>query len=192
MSPRSTVFVDSNVFFGARLRSLLLYLAQTKLLRLRWSGRIHEEWMRAVAEERGIDISRLARTRDLMDTAVPDAVVEGFEALEASIDLPDPDDRHVVAAAIRAGAGLILTFNDKDFPPTTLRALGLETRHPDLFLLHVHDLGPELFSEAVRRDLAHYVAPELSIETYLDSLRRAGAPRTATLIARMEIPGRAS
>ena len=127
-----------------------------------------------------------------MDTAVPDAVVEGFEALEASIDLPDPDDRHVVAAAIRAGAGLILTFNDKDFPPPTLLGLGLETRHPDLFLLDVHDLGPELFSEAVRRDLAHYVAPERSIETYLDSLRRAGAPLTATLIARMEITGRAS
>ncbi len=116
MIPTATVFIDANVFYGARLRSLILYLAQTKLFRARWSARIHDEWTSNVAAKRGIDIAKLNRTRALMDRAVPDCLVTGYEKFEGAIDLPDRDDRHVVAAAMLARADLIVTFNQRDFP----------------------------------------------------------------------------
>ncbi len=72
-----TAFIDANVFFGARLRSLLLFLSQTKMYRARWSESVHQEWIAAAAVKRGIDPERLQRTREMMDRAVPDALVSG-------------------------------------------------------------------------------------------------------------------
>ena len=124
-----TALYDACVLYPAPLRDLLMHLALTDLFRAKWTDAIHEEWMRAVLETRP-DLTRekLERTRNLMNAHVRDCLVTGYEGLIPGLPLPDPDDRHVLAAAIRGRADVIVTFNLKDFPATTLAPLGIETQ----------------------------------------------------------------
>ena len=94
------------MLFPAPLRDLLMRLAMTDVFRARWTDRIHEEWMRAVLGIRP-DLKRadLERTRTLMNDHVRDCLVTGYEHLIDSIELPDPNDRHVVAAAAALRSG---------------------------------------------------------------------------------------
>src|SRR5262249_52720238 len=108
---------DSNVLYGSRIRSLLMELSKSGLFRPYWSADIHREWMSAVSKKAGLPIECLEATRIHMDNAVPDACITGYEGLIPALTLPDPNDRHVLAAAIRASASAIVTFNEKDFPP---------------------------------------------------------------------------
>jgi predicted nucleic acid-binding protein len=123
---RITVVYDACVLYPAPLRELLMRLALTDLYRARWSDQIHEEWITAVLRNRP-DLSRaqLERTRSLMNAYVRDALVDGYQSLVPALELPDPNDRHVLAAAIQCGADLILTFNLDDFPEQALTIHGL-------------------------------------------------------------------
>jgi hypothetical protein len=170
---------DANVLYGSRIRSLLMELSMSGLFRPYWSADIHREWMSAVSKKVGIPIERLEATRIAMDNAVPGACVTGYEGLIPALKLPDPDDRHVLAVAIRAGASAIVTFNEKDFPADVLKPYGLHTRHPDLFIRDVDDIDPGVVADAARADLAHYVNPLLSIDEYIEGIRTAGLPATA-------------
>ncbi|MCL2716193.1 MAG: PIN domain-containing protein [Alphaproteobacteria bacterium] len=111
MMAEFTVVLDANVLYGQRIRSLLMELAVSDMFRPRWTQEIHREWMVAVSERTGIKVERLERTRRAMDAAAPDALVTGYEHFIPLLSLPDPDDRHVLAAAIRAKASAIVTFN---------------------------------------------------------------------------------
>jgi hypothetical protein len=112
---------DACVLYPSPLRDFLIRVAIEDLVVARWSARILDEVFRNIAVNRpDLDTARLARTRDRMCAAVLDCVVEGSEDIEAAITLPDPDDRHVVAAAIRAGAGSVITLNLRDFPAVEL------------------------------------------------------------------------
>lgn len=109
---RFVVVYDACVLYPAALRDFLIRLATTRLFAARWSEQIHEEWMRNVQAKRpDLTGAQLKRTRDLMDDAVPDCLVSGHERLISSLELPDPDDRHVLAAAIVAHAQMIVSFN---------------------------------------------------------------------------------
>lgn len=123
-SSHFTVVYDACVLYPAPLRDLLMRLALTDLYRARWTDRIHDEWMHSVLKQRP-DLKRedLERTRELMNAHVRDCLVTGFEYLIPVVELPDPDDRHVVAAAIHAGADLIVTFNLQDFPRGDTKAV---------------------------------------------------------------------
>lgn len=179
-----TAFFDANVFYGARLRSLVLFLAQTKLFRARWSEAVHDEWVANLLRNRpDLDAASLQRTRNAMNDAVPDCVVEGYESLMTGLSLPDPDDRHVLAAAIMTRASVIVTFNLDDFPAAVLSPCRLHAKHPDDFLCETFNLAPELFLQAVQGDFLHYRKPALTYESYLASLRKAGTPRLAELLA---------
>jgi predicted nucleic acid-binding protein len=107
------------------------------LFQARWSRAVHEEWIRALLRKRP-DLSRekLDRTRMLMDKHATDALVTGYEELIEGLNLPDPDDRHVLAAAIRGRANVIVTSNLKDFPEDALEPYGIEAQHPDEFVLN--------------------------------------------------------
>jgi len=112
MEPPVTAVYDANILYRAPLRDLLIRVAQTGLVRARWTQAIHDEWMGNVLKSNPqLSTERLARTRTLMDEAVRDCLVTGHEDLIDSPTLPDPDDRHVLAAAIRAGAEVIVTYN---------------------------------------------------------------------------------
>jgi hypothetical protein len=107
-----TAIIDACVLYSAPVRDLIVRLAQADLLHARWTDDLHDEWIRNVLKNNPrLARERLERTRSLMDAAVRDSLVTGYADLVGSLTLPDEDDRHVLAAAIRAGAGLILTFN---------------------------------------------------------------------------------
>ena len=80
----------------------------------------------------------------MMIEAVPDSLVTGYEPAIDGLELPDPDDRHVLAAALRANAEIIVTANLKDFPQTTLKPYKVIAQHPDDFILDLIDLKPPL------------------------------------------------
>ena len=124
-----TALYDACVLYSAALRDLLMRLALTDLFRARWTDEIHDEWIRNVLANRP-DLKReqLERTRTLMNAHVRDCLVNGYEDLIEGLDLPDPDDRHVLAAAIRTRASVIVTFNLDDFPADYLAKYGVEAQ----------------------------------------------------------------
>ncbi len=141
---------DACVLYPAPLRDLLVRLANTGIVRARWSELILDECFRNILENRpDLKPESLKRTRELMTEAVPDCLVKGFDALVEGLDLPDPDDRHVLADAICAGAQSIVTFNLKDFPEEKLAPYNVEAKHPDEFVLDAIDLAPGLVTTVV-------------------------------------------
>jgi predicted nucleic acid-binding protein len=107
-----TVVYDACVLYPAPLRDLLMRLTLTDLYRASWSNQIHNEWINAVLRNRpDLSKAQLERTRSLMNAHVRDALVDGYQTLIPALELPDPDDRHVLAAAVQCGADLIVTFN---------------------------------------------------------------------------------
>src|ERR1700733_6489443 len=115
-----------------------MHLPMTGLFRPRWSAGVHEEWITALLRNRP-DLSRekLERTRMLMDNHAADALVTGYEDLIEGLQLPDPDDRHVLAAAIRGRADVIVTANVRDFPQQVIAVFGIEVEHPDDFVMNL-------------------------------------------------------
>lgn len=174
-----TALYDSCVLYPAPLRDLLMRLGMTDMFRARWTDQIHEEWIGAVLEERS-DLTReqLERTRQLMNAHVRDGLVTGYEPLIEGLVLPDPDDRHVLAAAIRTRAHVIVTFNLKDFPNPYLATFGMEAQHPDEFISHLIDLSPGAVCEAAKRQRAALRKPPKSVEEFLDALAAQSLPET--------------
>ncbi len=112
-----------------------MQLAAARLFRVKWTTKIHEEWTRnLLANREDLKQADLDRTVELMNTALPDALIEGYESLVEGIVLPDKNDRHVVAAAIFGRADAIVTTNLKDFPADVLAKYNLEALHPDDFI----------------------------------------------------------
>lgn len=135
-----TVVYDACVLYPAPLRDLLIGIAGTRIVRARWSDQILDECFRNVALNRpDIPAERLDRTRALMNTAVPDCLVSDYHALVGALSLPDEDDRHVLAAAIRCGAQAIITFNLKDFPLEVLTKQVERLKNPPQSLADVLD-----------------------------------------------------
>ena len=178
-----TVVYDACVFYPAPVRDLLMQLVTTQLFRARWTEHIHDEWTRSVLAER-TDLSPtvLQRTRDLMNTAVPDCLVAGYDGLIDSLHLPDPDDRHVLAAAIRTGAQAIVTFNLKDFPPETLEPYEIFAEHPDDFIYNLIDLSASAVLTSIKTIRARLKNPPRSSQEYVHTLRHQKLIKTASYV----------
>lgn len=179
--------LDANIFYGIRITSLVLHLAQSRMFRAHWTEKIHEEWIGNLHRKTGIATEKLERRRQAIDASILDCLITDYEALEKNLALPDPGDHHVVAAAVKIRASCIVTFNLSDFPHSLLGPLGLSAIHPDEFLADLFGLSEDLFVRAVRRDFHHYKAPPLTVERYIEDLRKAGVPRTAKLIEELRV-----
>jgi predicted nucleic acid-binding protein len=168
-----TALYDACVLYPAPIRDVLMHLALADLYRARWTNAIHDEWIRSVLKDRP-DLTRaqLERTRDLMNAHARDALIRDFEDLIPSLSLPDPDDRHVLAAAIRGRADVIVTYNMKDFPAEATAPHGIEIQHPDKFLSHVFDLSPGAVLGALQRLRQTLKNPPVAIEQYLARLEQ--------------------
>ena len=128
------VVYDANVLYPNTLRDLLLRITQAGLVQAKWTSQILDEMIRALSRNRpDIPAGKLDRLRDLMNQAVRDCLVTGYEPLVEGLKLPDPGDRHVLAAAIRAGAQVIVTSNLKHFPSADLQPWDIEAKAPDDF-----------------------------------------------------------
>ncbi|MBN8557462.1 MAG: PIN domain-containing protein [Proteobacteria bacterium] len=183
---RFSVIFDACVLYPAPLRDCLLRLALTDLFKARWSDHIHAEWMAALARTGRIAPERLERVRTLMDAHVRDAKVTGYESLIDALELPDPDDRHVLAAAIRCNADAIVTFNLKDFPAQALAPFGIETIHPDDFISYQIDLAPALCLRALREQRLALKHPPLDVEAFLAALLRQELPQTVSRLRELK------
>ena len=177
---RFVVIYDACVLYPAPLRDLLVRLATTGLFAARWSHQIHDEWMRNVQTKRpDLDASQLERTRDLMNDAVADCLVTGHEPLIPALELPDPDDRHVLATGFVAHAQMIVTFNLRDFPRESLEPLGIEAIHPDRFIECQMDLHEPAVIHAARLQRQSLKNPPRTVGEFLDTLAAQGLPVTA-------------
>ena len=180
-----SVLLDANILYPAPMRDIFLQLAVDDAFRARWTADIHREWIDALLRnEPRRDRAALERTRDLMDRATRDALITGYQPLIPALDLPDPDDHHVLAAAIVGRCDTIVTRNLRDFPDAAVAHYGIDVRHPDEFLSDCLHLAPRVFCESVRKVRARLVAPPLTVGEYLAVLDRQGLAATAAKLER--------
>jgi hypothetical protein len=173
------VVYDACVLYPAPLRDLLVRLANTGIVRARWSEPILDECFRNILKNRpDLKPEALSRTRELMTHVTADCIVSGFDHLVQGLDLPDANDRHVLAAAIRAGAQAIITFNLDDFPQDKLAAYDVEAKHPDDFVLDAIDLAPGLVATVISEQAASLKNPPRTVGELLDTLRAQGLARS--------------
>jgi hypothetical protein len=178
------VVYDACVLYPAPLRDLLMRLALSGRFRARWSRQIHDEWKRNLLRNRPeLTPTQLDRTSDRMDFAIEDSVVTGHEELVPGLELPDPHDRHVLAAAIRCGASVIATFNLKDFPADLLGRFGIEAQHPDEFVDDLLDLDAGAVLVAAQRQRAALKSPPLTVDQFLKILLKQGLVQTTKGLA---------
>ncbi|POZ49570.1 PIN domain-containing protein [Methylovulum psychrotolerans] len=177
-----SVIYDACVLYPAPLRDLLMHLALTDLFKAQWTDHIHEEWITALLRREQYDRAVLERTRDLMDTCVRDAKVFGYEDLIEALVLPDPNDRHVLAAAIKSGADAIVTFNLKDFPSDILAKYGIGAIHPDEFIYSQIDLAPATACGAIKRQRQSLKNPPKAKDEFLAILQKQQLPQTVSAL----------
>jgi predicted nucleic acid-binding protein len=177
------VIYDANVLYPNSLRDLLIRVAQAGLVQAKWTEQILDETFRNLKENRpDLDSDKLDRTRGLMNGAIRDALVTGYEQLIGAIDLPDQDDRHVLAAAIKAHAQLIITENLKDFPESALTRWNIEAQSPDEFLLDLIDLDQQTVYAQVQRIADSWKHPPGTVEDVLSSLEHVGMVETVAAL----------
>jgi hypothetical protein len=181
-----TALLDACVLYPAALRDLLMHLALEDLFRPKWTEAIHDEWIRSLLLNRpDLDWRRLNRTRRLMNRAVPDATVEGYERWIEQVGLPDPQDRHVVAAAIEGGVESIVTFNVKHFPKSVLSTYGIEAEQPDSFVGRLLSFDEAAVCAAVKRQRENLGNPRTSVEHFLSTLDKQGLKSVAFVLRQL-------
>jgi len=170
-----TAFLDANVLYRAALRDFLMHLAQNAMFRARWTNLVHEEWISSLLKKRpDLNRGQLERTRMLMDNAVRGCLVEGYEELIPALTLPDPNDRHILAAAIRCRADVIVTSNLQDFPASELGKYRIRAQHPDEFILGLMERDLDLVVKTAREQRADLTRPPKTVDEFLESLERDG------------------
>ena len=176
-----TVVYDANVLYPNSLRDLLVRVAQAGLVQAKWTDRILDETFRSLKRDRpDLDQAKLDRTRVLMNRAIRDVLVTGYEPLIDVLDLPDADDRHVLAAAIKAHAQVIVTENVKHFPPICVRSWNVEARGADDFVLDLIDLNRPAVYAQVQRMADAWRNPPGTVDDVLSSLEHVGLVESVT------------
>lgn len=180
---RHTVVLDACVLYPAPLRDLLLSLAAAGIFRARWTHRIQEEWVRnLLANRRDLPAEALHRTVATMNEAIEDCLVEKFEFMVESLTLPDPNDRHVLAAAIVGHADAIVTFNLRDFPADYAASHGIEILHPDDFLVAQYELTPINVLKGIKAARARLRHPPKTAAEMIITYEAQGLPEISRIL----------
>jgi predicted nucleic acid-binding protein len=174
--------LDTCVLYPAYLCDTLLRLAEAGAYRPLWSADIMAELRRNVVEA-GVPADRVDRRLAHMTRSFPDALVSGYESLVDGMT-NDPKDRHVLAAAVRANAEVIVTFNIRDFPEAALKSYDVIAVEPDDFLLDQLDLYPGLTIEVLQQKAASYRRDPTTLAGLLPLLERTGLPQFAAEVRR--------
>lgn len=170
--PTESVVLDACVLYPAPIRDLLLHLAAEDLFSPKWSQRIHNEWIQNLyANRTDLEIIKLNRTQKLMDDAFPEAIVENFSYLEKKLSLPDPNDNHVLAVAIKSRSTKIVTFNLKDFPFKKLTPHHVKAVHPDSFIVNLIESDEEKAKRAFLNQVANLKNPPMTQTQVLNVLK---------------------
>jgi hypothetical protein len=178
-----TAFLDANALYPAELRNLLMRLALAEAYRPRWSDRVQKEWTEALARDRpDLPREKIERVRVLMEQHIPEATVADYETLVGQLTLPDDGDRHVLAAAIKGDAEVLVTANLKHFPQAALAPCGIEALHPDEFVLRLIERTPARVLAAARDHRQSLKNPPKSVEEYLAALEKLGLVGTVAAL----------
>lgn len=161
------VVLDANVLFPFTLRDTLLRAAGARLYQAYWSEQVLDEVCRNLVV-RGMPAEKADRLRAEITKSFPEALVSGHETLIGAME-NDPKDRHVAAAAVAAGAQVIVTSNLRDFQPLPS---SIEAQHPDEFLCNLFDLDPDGMVRIVREQAAALRSPSMSFDDVLATLRK--------------------
>lgn len=141
-----TAVLDACVLIPMPLADTLLRMAETPRLYLpRWSAEIMSEVSRNLVSKLGLTPEQAQRREAVLRLHFPEAWIEGYEPLIPAMQ-NHPKDRHVLAAALRCGAELIVTYNAKDYATEILSPLGLERQGPSAFLRNLYDLEAGIFT----------------------------------------------
>jgi predicted nucleic acid-binding protein len=171
--------LDACVLYPAPLRDLLLSLASAGLYQARWTRMIQDEWIdNLLAHRPDLQPEALTRTAVLMNAAIEDSLIENFEYLINTITLPDPNDRHVLAAAVASEADAIVTFNIKDF----VSASAVDVRHPDDFLVSRLACGEADTLHAIRALRQRLKNPPKTASQLVAAYARQGLPKFSQIL----------
>lgn len=177
-SVRFTCVLDTNIIYPIAIRDLLFWFAHYDLFTPKWSNHIFKEW-EDVMRRKGVEEGEIEKRTSVVNQAFPDALVENYESLIDGLTIPDEDDRHVLAAAIKINANIIVTNNLKDFPKDYLSNYGLTAKSADDFLTDIIDLNQEVAVEAFKKMVLYRRNPDMDEYEVLDQLRRNGLKKTA-------------
>lgn len=180
-SVRFTVVLDTNVVYPVIIRDVLFWFAYYELYTPKWSTHIFDEWKK-VMTEKGVSEEESNKRISRANAAFPDALVKNYNGLIKHLDLPDMDDRHVLAAAIKTNANLIVTNNIKDFPEAYLQSFGLNAKTADDFITDLIDLNQEQALSAFKEMVLNKNNPKQDEFEVLNQLRNAGLNGTANYL----------
>ena len=182
MQDNPVVLCDANVLYGQWLRDLVMWLGSTGLIQPRWSETIEQEWIGNLLSHRpDLERARVERTAALMNQVLPKAKVVSIRNT-LDVQLPDPDDVHVLQAAVTARASYLLTFNLSDFPEETCQSLGVTAIHPDSFLVELAQLYQEEMRGTLIKLQRQKLNPPVSWEEMTQAFTRAGLLQFAALL----------
>lgn len=180
-STRFTCVLDTCVMYPVDIRDLLLWFAFFELYRPKWSQTIFDE-LREAMTKKGMPDDVAKKQIERINKAFPDAMVNNYEELIKTLSLPDPKDCHVLAAAIKSDATLIVTNNLKHFDNDYLSKVGLCAKSADDFITDTIDLNTKLAKEAFTTMVAHRTNPSLDEYQVLDILRNRGLKNSANYL----------
>ena len=177
------IFLDACVLAPIGLTNVILTAAERNLVQPYWSPAVVEEAVGAISDIRpGLGEDRIRRRFTAMNSAFPGASVPADMSMLDDYYFPDPDDKHVVAAALVASAQTIVTANTKDFPKPLMHRLGLSVMTPDELLLALLDDDPETMTSVIVEVAEALQTPKRTTDDILVSLHLAGAPRFAAKV----------
>jgi predicted nucleic acid-binding protein len=180
-SVRFTAVLDTNVIYPVIIRDLLFWFAYYDLYTPKWSNHIFDEWQ-DVMQRKGVSPEESEKRVRKANLAFPDALVQNYEGLIEHLSLPDEKDRHVLAAAIKTNAHVIVSNNIKDFPEEVLNNYGLKIKTADDFLTDIIDLNPETAIEAFKEMVLNKKNPDWDEYEVLNCLRSNGLKDTANYL----------
>ena len=182
---RYAAIIDACVLGGGLKRNIILSLAEAGLFRPHWSERILDETEKAIlAISKGSANS--VRQRQAIERAFPEAIVHATTNAGLSGLLPDPDDEHVLAAAIAARCDTLVTDNLKDFPQAILDRWGVEVMSPDDFISNAMDLDHAVAIGALRNMRARLKDPKFTVSALVLKLEGQGLLQTADFLRAYE------
>ncbi|MGB1216055.1 MAG: PIN domain-containing protein [Pikeienuella sp.] len=178
------VVLDANVLFPFRVRDVLLTCAHEGLFRARFTEQIMAEWTKNLIRLKPWLEDSIHSQSDMIRQTFDECFVTGHMPLIEGLDMPDKDDRHVLAAAIRCSAQVIVTENKRDFPKALLEEYDVEVLGADEMLVNTYALFPVETARALGKVRARYRNPPMNVSEFLLDLTRAGLPKLAAIVRR--------
>lgn len=182
VADRFVVVLDTNVLYPFRMRDALFHFAEAGLFRARWTAEILEEWRAALIKNKPQLAESIALQMQAIERVFPEGCVDGYQDLIEALQLPDPNDRHVLAAAIVADAEHIITENIKDFPEDAIKKYGIEAVTADDFLASTFELYPADATAALRTMRRNYNNPPINPGEFIFDLQGKGMPKLASML----------